>query len=97
MIDEGPSASYRKRVYRAIAELEGDISNPIPPGKMHGLLEQAMDRYLGRALGMGSIERWYSLGPIEMETLLEALEERAALVHDGPFQYGKAVRTGAGR
>jgi hypothetical protein len=84
--DAEPSARYRKRIQRALMELEGDVSNPLPAARLGALQAQAMDRYLGKALGMGSIERWYSLGPVEMELLVEALEERSAIVHDGPFK-----------
>lgn len=86
MMDGGPTSSQRKRVTRAIQECIGKVSEPLPAAKLYELLERAMDRYLGPAT-MGVTERWYTLGPVEMEMLIEALEERSAIVHDGPLRY----------
>lgn len=87
MIDGGATSAQRKRVVRAIQECIGRVSEPLPARELYELLERAMDRYLGPSVGMGVTERWYTLGPVEMETLVEALEERSAIVHDGPITF----------
>jgi hypothetical protein len=84
-MDGSATSSQRKRVVRAIQECIGKVSEPLPFSELYDLLERAIDRYLGPVIGMGVTERWYTLGPVEMEMLLEALEERAAIVHDGPW------------
>lgn len=79
------SAAERKRVYRALAELDGTVSEPMHPARTSKLLGAAMDRYLGPAT-MSIWERWNRLSFVEVEMLLEALEERAAIVNDGPWR-----------
>lgn len=79
------TAKDRRRVQRAIAEIEGDVTQPIFEYRMLELLGDAMTRYLGESIGMSALERWESMGVAEMAILLEALEERSAIVHDGPM------------
>lgn len=88
-----PDAASRKRVTRAIAELVDEgISEPMPAGRLYELLERAMNRYLGPSTGMGVTERWYTLGVLEMSILVEALEERSAIVCEGPYKPKKERR-----
>ena len=80
-----PTASQRRRVERAIAEIAGEVTDPIPQHRMIAKIGEAMTRYLGPAIGMTELERWELIGVVEIEALLEALEERSALMHDGPM------------
>lgn len=82
----GPTTTAKKRVCRAIAELVDHVSEPLPAQRLHDLLERAMNRYLGPAIGMGAMERWYTMGESDLEILVEALEERSAIVNDGPYR-----------
>jgi hypothetical protein len=79
------TSSQRRRVERALGEIEGVVSEPLAPARLAALLERAMDRYLDVST-MGPLERWTFIGPVEMEVLLVSLEERAAIVHDGPWR-----------
>lgn len=87
------TSGQRKRVERALAEIEHFVSEPLSKPRLHALLERAMNRYLDVST-MGPLERWTFIGPVEMELLLEGLEERAAIVHDGPYRY-EDRRTGS--
>lgn len=74
-------SSLRKRAARAVGELVGNVSEPLPARTYDRFFGAAMDRVHGRALGMSPCERWYQLDPDELEQTVDALEERAAIVH----------------
>lgn len=46
-------------------------------------LVDLMADVLGPAIGCSPVERWYGLGPVQLEHLAEAAEERAAIVLEG--------------
>lgn len=47
------------------------------------LVHVAMDRHLGPAIGVSALERWERMGVRQLELLLEAIEERAAIQAEG--------------
>lgn len=63
----------RHRVEQALADLEGTVET-----WQH--LGPAIRRHLGPWIGMSLLERWETMGPHELQLLVDALEERAAIV-----------------
>lgn len=53
----------------------------------------AMRRYLGPWVGMSATERWETMGPLELELLADALEEREAIRWADGVQAGPASAT----
>lgn len=85
------TASIRKRMERALAEIHDHVSKPMPKHVLWPRLGVAMNAALGEDPACRSPEaRWHDLGPVEMEILIEALEERAAIVNDGPHRFTNA-------
>ncbi len=72
--------AVRRRIERAAMELRGNVAEPMPPHVWVRQIGAAMDGYLGPSLGMTVTDRWHALGAAELETLCEAIDERAAIV-----------------
>lgn len=81
MTDYPTVSSLRKRAQRAVGELVGNVSEPLPSRTYDRYFGAAMERVLGPAIGMTPAMRWFDLGPLELEQTVDALEERAAIVH----------------
>ena len=83
-MNEPPTAAQmRRRIDRALMELDGNVSEPMHPAKRRRLLGAAMARYHGPALALGIEERLEGMSHPELEQLTDALEERAAIVGAG--------------
>lgn len=65
-------AQLRHRVGQALADLEGTVDT-------WQYLAPAIRLHLGPWIGMTLLERWESMGALELELLADALEERAAI------------------
>lgn len=82
------TAAIRKRMERALAEIYDHVSEPMPDHQRWPRLGLLMDAVLGLDPACRSPEaRWLELGPVELAILVEALEERAAIVNDGPHRF----------
>ena len=89
------TASIRKRMQRALAEIYDHVSEPMPEHKLWPRLGLHMDAALGPDPACRTPQaRWGELGPLELEILMEALEERAAIVNDGPYRYVEVADAG---
>lgn len=64
---------------RAIHEMTGLLD----PYQLRVALDRAVVEYLGPAIGMTPLERWERMTSYERELLVEALEERSAIMFDG--------------
>ena len=73
-------AQLRRRIARAIQELQDHTSESIPWGRMLIHLRDAMEEYLGPCLGLRIEDHWRRLSNHELELLCDGVEERAAMV-----------------
>lgn len=67
------------RAARAVHELTGIVE----PGPLRREFYAEIRKILGPAIGMSDLERWETMSAYERSILVEALEERSALVYDG--------------
>lgn len=73
-------AKWRRRIDRALHELDGSVSEHMPFPRLLQKRWKAMDDYLGPSMGMTTEERWREMTDHEAEILCDATEERAAIV-----------------
>jgi hypothetical protein len=70
---------------RAVHEITGIID----PYELRRAFYDAVEKYLGPAIGMSARERWeLHTTDLEREILVEALEERSAIMYEGKKQHG---------
>jgi len=74
---------WRRRIDRALHELDGNVSEAMPFPRLMRKRWQAMDDYLGPSMGMTTEERWREMTDHEAEILCDATEERASIVGFG--------------
>ena len=78
---EPPSeAKLKRRIDRALMELDGNVSEPMAPGRRWSKLGLAMNLHLGQSMGLSTPARWHEMTITERELLCDALEERSAIV-----------------
>ena len=81
MIQDVPTeAKLKRRIDRALMEIDGNVSEPMAPGKRWRFLERVMNLHLGQSMGLTTPARWHEMSMPERELLCDAVEERAAIV-----------------
>lgn len=76
-------AQWRRRIDRALHEIDGNVSEHMPFPKLWRKRWQAMGDHLGPSMGLTTEERWREMTDYEAEILCDATEERAAIVRFG--------------